>query len=531
MSAQEPSATARPRRVLDGIAVALFVAACAAPAVGAWLRPEAGAMSVRAEQRRPAPPPAIPTSLRAAARLPRELKLWHDDHLGLRDVILRTRSQLLWSGLGISPTPSAAMGTDGWLWYASESSMHAWRGAAPLWEYHVEDWARVFRDRAAWCKARGIAYVAALAPNKMEVYPERVPPPYEKLGPSRYDQITNALAQGSPPWFLDLRAELRDERTHDGENDFTYSQRGTHWTTRAALRGAVAMLTRARSAGVEVEIPKRSDFEFVPLPFDDDGWTGQLHMPYLPYEVQPVLSRNLARRWRPSANLDAEPKRVETATGVAELPRLWMVHDSFGAALRPMLAPFFSKVTYDWNLLGDFDPKAMAEFAPNLVIDLHTERQIFRRPPDFIASLDYAERAARFDRAGPSVWTLAASRDRARADDTLSCTPDGAGLLLEARRWGSYLLFPDADLSVPGTPILRLELEAEHEANLYVQWQLQDQPGWRAGPAVRRPLTGGPEVFTIEIRDATARGPLRISPEVAAGKVRLRAAEIRSATW
>jgi len=522
---------ARRPRALDVATVVLFVAACAAPAVGALLRPGAAAESVRGEQRTPAATPSLPRTLRAAARIPRELKAWHDDHLGWRDLVLQLRSRLLWYGLGVSPAASAVIGDDDWLWYAGESSMDAWRGASPLRPSHVEGWTRVFRDRAEWCRARGFVYVAALAPNKMEVYTERVPRTYRKVGPSRYDQISVALAAEPGGWFVDLRAELRSERERDTVDDYTYSRRGTHWSTRAALRGGAAILARVREAGGTVEIPERSDFEFVPMAFDDDGWRGQLHLPDLEKEVQPLLGRNLARPWRPTERLDAVPKRVETMTGVDALPRAWFVHDSFGAILRPMLAPFFAHVVHDWKPLGDFDSHAMIEFAPDFVIDLHTERQIFRDPPDLIASLDQDESKARFERADAPIWTLADSALRAVSDDDLSLSGNGDGLVLEAHRSGAGVVFPDADLSVRGTPILRLAIDSERGAFIYVQWQLHGQSTWRMAPAVRRKITSGTQELLIEILDTDARGPFRISPEVAAGSVRLTAAEIRSASW
>lgn len=523
--------SARRPRALDVAAAVLLVAACAAPAVGALLRPGAAAESVRAEQRTPAPWPSMPRSSREAARMPRLVKSWHDDHLGLRDLVLEARSHLLLGLLGVCPTSSAVIGDDDWLWYAGEGSMDAWRGANPARPAHIEAWTRVFRDRAAWCKARGIAYCAALAPNKMEIYPERVPPPYVPIGPSRYDQITAALKAEPGGWYLDLRDELRDERRHDVVDDYTYSRRGTHWSTRAALRGGIALISMARAAGVAVEVPRRSDFEFVPLPFDDDAWRGQLHLPDMEMEVQPVLGRNLARRWRPTERLDGLPKRVETLTGVDELPRMWVVHDSFGAALRPMLAPYFSRITYDWKTLGDFDPPAMIEFAPHVVLDLHTERQIFRNPPDLIASRDQAECAARFERAGAPVWTLAGSESRAVADEHMTCATDGSGLVLRALRPGAGVAFLDADANVAGTAILRLEFEAEHDAPIEVQWHVQGRDGRRPAPAVRHWITGGPQVLCVEILDPEARGPIRVCPGVAAGTVRLRAAEIRSASW
>lgn len=522
--------TARRPRAFDVAAVALLVAACGLPAVGSIVRPEATENSVRDERRAPASWPGMPRSAREAARWPRLFKSWHDDQLGFRDVVLEARSRLLLHGMGISPTASALI-DDGWLFYAAESSVEAWRGAAPLAREHVDDWVRVFRDRTGWCGARGIVYRATLAPNKYEVYPERVPAPHAKIGPSRYDQIHDALSAERGGWYVDMRSVLIDERRHDAVDDYTYSRSGTHWTARAALRGCVALLESARSVGFDVEIPRREHFRFAPFSFDDDAWRGQLHLPDYPLETQPLLVGNLGRAWRPTERLDDQRKRVETMTGDKTLPRLWLVHDSFGMAVRPMLAPYFSRVTCDWKVLGEFDPEAMRAFAPHLVIDLHTERQVYRSLPDFIASRDAAERAKRFQRAGVVAWSLPQSAARVRTEGRITAEHVGDELVLESSEAGGAIVIADARLRVRGTPILRLELDAEHAGPLHVQWQLRGGTTWRTAQVREVELAAGPQEVLVEILDPDARDGLRIGVPASLGRVRLRAAEVRSANW
>src|SRR5205085_9443984 len=160
--------------------------------------------------------------------------------------------------------------------------------------------------------------------------------------------------------------------------------------------------------------------------------------------------------------LDLKPTRIEALSADKTLPRLWLVHDSFGVLLRMMLPPFFSRTACDWNGLGDLDPPAVLAFAPNLVIDVHTERQVFLAPPDLIESADRSERATRFERARP-VWKLAGSARRFTAEKNLTCAVEGDELVLAAQRPRAGLVLNDVDTGVEGTAILRLDLEVEGE--------------------------------------------------------------------
>jgi len=521
-----------PRRIFDRATTLLFVGALAAPAAAALLRPDAARQSVLDEQRTPAPAPKKPEDLSQLALWPQQFQAWFDDHLGLRDVLLEGRSKLLYFGLGVSPTPSAVIGPDGWLFYAKQTSFESWRGIAALETARIQGWTRLLRDRADWCRARGIVYVAAFTPNKMEVYPDRVPLPYEQLGPTRYDQLNDALLAEPGGWYLDMRAELREESTRDAESDYVYSQRGTHWTARGAIRGALAILRLARAAGLAAEDPPASSFVLRPIPFDDDAWRLQLHLPGLPFEVQPGLDRNVVRKWTWSGgDLHELGSQIETRTAADHLPRLWVVHDSFGGTLRKMMAPFFSHAKFDWRGVYVFDPAAILAFEPDLVVDVHTERVFDLEPPERIAAADEAQRRARFEGGSPPTWTLDPAHELVTPDAGVRVArADGAiAITVEERALG--VEFPDAKLDEERTVLIRIDVEVEHPGALYVQWSRQGATEWlRTAVAPRRLSAGRQEVY-VEVRDPLARGPIRLIPSPESGTVRIRAAEIRAAGW
>lgn len=532
MSAEpKPRGNPRARRILDLATTALFLAGICAPALAALLRPDAASRSVEDEQRTPSGAPGFPRNVYELALLPPRVEAWFDDHLGLRDVLLEARSRLLLFGLGVSPTPSAVIGPDGWLWYAKEHTFEAWCGTSPLSAERVTAWQRVLRDRAEWCRAHGIVYVVAFTPNKMEVYPARVPSPYERIGPSRYDQMNAALLGEPGGWYLDMRAELIEESTRDAEADTVYWQRGTHWSTRGAMRGALALLRHARAAGVDVEVPPVSAFELRPVGFDDDMWTRQLHLPELGLEIQLGLQNLQARGWTSDQVLDAIPKRVETEADGEHLPRLWMAHDSFGLAIRPMLAPFFARTTFDWANEHTFDPPAMLAFEPDLVVDLYTERVFEILPPNRIGSADEAARRARFERGERSSWKLDPATAAATADPGVHLTRADGAIAFASSEVVAGVVLTDAAMTAEETPVLRIELEAEHKGPFYVQWSRAGQDGWRRTAAAPRRLVEGRQEIFVEVLDPSACGPIRLIPSREVGTVRVTALEIRDAGW
>lgn len=522
-------------RSVDIAATVLFLAACSAPAVAALLRPGAAAASVLAENRRPAELPDFPRSPRDAALVPRRLKAWFADHLGLRDVLMEARADLLFHGLDVSPSHTAVIGDDGWLWYVGENSMNAWRGAAPSSPVHIESWVHALRDRAAWCAAHGATYVVAFTPNKMELYPERVPPLYEKVGPSRYEQIAIALKADNARWFVDLGAELLDERRNDGPGDTVYSKLGTHWNARGAFRGARALLENAKNAGVPVEIPERDDLELMSMSIDDDGWGKVLHLRDWSLETQLVLRRSHRRRFETEGNVALQAERVETISGADPVLSAWILHDSFGALLRPILAPHFARAVFTKLKPGELKPLMTEDLAPKIVIDLHTERALFWPSPWLLRSSGEAEAADRFARSSEVLWRLADSFERRVVDEGIDCAFVDGELVITARRPGPSVKFPDVRLDVSGTPILHMRVDAEFASTLYLEWPNEDRSasGFGATEWFRKDckLTGGAQDLWIEILDPAARGPIRIRPDVAAGNVRVQSAEIRSAGW
>lgn len=524
--------SAHPRRFLDAATTLLFLAALGAPTVAALLRPDAAHKSVLDEQRTPSPPPKKPEDLSQLALWPQQTQAWFDDHLGLRDVLLEGRSKLLYFGLGVSPTPSAVISPDGWLFYAKQTSFESWRGISPLEPARIQGWARLLRDRAAWCRAHGIVYVAAFTPNKMEIYPARVPMPYERLGPTRYDQMNDVLLVEPGGWYLDLRAELREESTRDTEGDYVYSQRGTHWTARGAIRGALAILRTARAAGLAAEDPPASSFVLRPIPFDDDAWRLQLHLPGLDFEMQPGLDHNTVREWTFSGgDIHELGSQIETKTAAEHLPRAWVVHDSFGGTLRKMMAPFFSHAKFDWRGVYVFDPAAILAFEPDLVVDIHTERVFDLEPPERIAAADEAQRRARFEGGSAPTWTLDPATDAVTADPGVHLARPAGAIECASSERTLGIVLQDAKLDEERTALIRIDIEAERPGAFYVQWSRSGQTEWMRTAVAPRRLVAGRQQIHVEVRDPIACGPIRLIPSPEAGTLRIRAAEIRAAGW
>src|SRR5262245_58909489 len=91
---------------------------------------------------------------------------------------------------------------------------------------------------------RGIEYVFAIGPNKESIYPEQVPPRYNRVGPTRMDQLVAHLEAHSDFRILDLRPALRRARADDRPDVHLYFELGTHWNGRGARAAAREMQRR-----------------------------------------------------------------------------------------------------------------------------------------------------------------------------------------------------------------------------------------------------------------------------------------------
>src|SRR5947208_9806557 len=173
IDAAKRPAGAHPRaRAADAVLVAAFVTILALP-LAANIAGHDGA-DPQAENRELAPAPRFGPSW-SLVDYGSAVNRWFEDHFGFRAALVRWYAETRYFWLGVSPSSTVIKGRDGWLFYADDGAAEDLTNASPLAEAELEDWRETLVRTRTWLRARGIAHVFTMPPDKHVIYPEEIP--------------------------------------------------------------------------------------------------------------------------------------------------------------------------------------------------------------------------------------------------------------------------------------------------------------------------------------------------------------------
>lgn len=552
-----PHVQGRFRAVCDRVLAGLFVAFCAVPAVLTWLEPPTSG-SIEREFRRPAPEPKRPSNRAEAEAWPAQFDAWYQDHFALRPRWIRLHNQLSLGVFGVSPTSEIVVGPDTWMFTTRDRAVDVWRGADPFSAEELELWTRVLEDRREWCAQHGVQYLFAIAPNKESIYPEYFPARFDKLGPSRREQLVAHVAQRSDFPLLDLAEPVRAAKAGLPAGEQLYYPLGTHWNDRGAVPAALALEARLHALDARVPVRAANAFRFEATDFQDDSWAGRLYLEdrlrqpnanavferAIPAAAWERLRLFLERRDKtPSERarfeltpLDGEPAgwRIEVEGGIhvhvrregVALPRAVVFHDSMGEKLRPLLAESFSSIAFRW--VPDFDTATIEAERPDVVLQVFVERALAAVSLS-TSPLDTQERlAAEF---AQSRTTLLAGLERLTLPPGAKsvAVPEGQGAL-RVDYGGSAVELPELEVPAGHWALVRVELDSPLDTALLLEFLTARFATYsRLARGVQRPLPAGEgRVVYVKLRVPGLSGRIRLHPGLAAGSYRLRSLEVRA---
>lgn len=516
-----PSVT-QSHRAVDLATSALFLLALCAPAVDQLVRPDEARDTSEHELRPPEPRPGWPRGLADVSSFPRRHEAHFDDTFGLRDVLLRWRALQYWFALDTSPSPVLDKGRTGWTYYRGESSREVHRGVQPFAAGELDEWVASLRERRDLAAQQGARYLFLICPNKETIYPERAPASWDPVGPTRLDQLVERLARAGDVPFLDLRPVLRAARARDAEDDWAYTEHGTHWHGRGAWAGYRAILERLQGdfpglAGVTLEDCRPVESEF------RENLARQMYLehelPQRHYTLEPPRTSEVLH-----PSIHAEGARLVTRQAI-EAPRLLWFHDSFGPYLQGAMCETFAHVDARWT--PAFDPEALFEARPDVVLETYVERVLVATRP-WRRPVDLRSPAERFEAATDVAWRdppddeARAARPEGRA--LVERRPEGLHLEVPGLREGLEL--PELVLGPGEEALLRVEVAAPAPVDLGVFVRV----GGELAPDRMR-LELGPRtpsvVFRLPVDEGAFQVLLRVIPP--ARSVDLRGLEIRRA--
>jgi hypothetical protein len=341
-----------------------------------------------AENRELAAFPRLERSWRAAAAFGPDLSAWFEDHFGFRSRLVRWYGETRLFVLGVSPSAAVARGRDGWFFYADDKAIEDYANDPPMTPDAIGNWTRALANARDWLKARGIAYVFTVAPDKHVVYGENMPPTIARVAPvSRTDQLLVAAGDAGIA-AVDLRPALftarRDERI--------YQKTDTHWNDRGALVAYQQLIAAVRAQAPAVPPAwTRDDFTPVVRMIPGMDLAGMMGLTRALEEIDLPLVPKRPRRARVVEPAGAEPTaeegRLVTEIAGSTLPRALIIRDSFTSRLVPFLSEHFSRAVYLWQ--NDFLPQDVVREKPDVVIQEIVGRHLY----SFVPSPELVERA------------------------------------------------------------------------------------------------------------------------------------------
>lgn len=357
--------------------VVLFVAVIALPLV-ANLAGVDGA-DPGAENRELAALPRVDGSWTSIAALPAGFSAWFDDHFGFRSRLVRGYGESRLFGLGVSPSAAVIKGAEGWFFYGDDKAVEDYANVEPMTDEALANWRAAILAARDWLRARGIAYVFTITPDKHVVYGEAMPRSIARVGDlSRADQLFTALQDTG--LAVDVRPALFEAKTRER----VYQRTDTHWNERGAL-AAYQQIINAVRARVPATPPawKRDDFTPAERAIEGLDLAGMMGLTRVLDELDMTLAPRRPRRARVVEPAGARPTdeegRLVTEIDDPSLPRAVIFRDSFTSRLVPFLSEHFSRAVYLWQ--NDFDADAVMKEHPDVVIQQIVGRHLYNFIP------------------------------------------------------------------------------------------------------------------------------------------------------
>lgn len=307
------------------------------------------------------------------------LGAWFNDHFGLRSTFVRGYGEAQLFVFGASPSASVIKGRDGWFFYADDKAIEDYVSEDPFTPEALANW-RSALDRAdRWLRARHIAYLFLIAPDKHVLYPDEMPSTLVRIGDmSRADQFYRRL------WDTRVLVDVRPSLVAARSRERIYQKTDTHWNDRGAFVAYQAIINAARAPAPSIPVAwTRDDFDAVTLDVAGKDLAGMMGLKRVLREQDLRLVPRRPRLARvvepPGGRPDDEVGRLVTEIPGSTLPRAVIFRDSFASHLAPFLSEHFSRAVYLWQ--NDFDAEVVEREHPDIVIQEIVGRHLYNFIP------------------------------------------------------------------------------------------------------------------------------------------------------
>ena len=481
------------------------------------------------ENRAAAHAPDVPQTFAALMEFPAAFQAYYGDNYGFRETLLALDALVKLRVFGASPAKDVIVGKAGWLYFNADHALELALGRRRLSSEEVECWIRALEARERWLAERHIAYVFAFAPNKEEIYPEHVPSRLERLAPSPIDDLAALARAHGTTCFLDLRPSLLSEKALAERGDPVYHPGDTHWTSRGAWAACNALLDHLHASVPSFgrAIAARSDRVERRIPCEAGDLDRQVGRPSSLASMPCFEPRNPRAR----QVLYREFPRQEWRFAIDDpsLPRVLLLHDSFGPGLQPYLAEHCSELVCRWDYT--LAQSVIDKMHPDVVIQIYTERgvalppvpmttPVLRKTPEECSAIAKTIIVDDLESAPAALV--------ARGSTTLTALAPGAhaGIAVETTSAADTIATPPVALQAGSHPILRIDITAPRPTDLSVFYGTRADPRYQRARTCLVALDAGRNDVCVELLVDDVEGPLLVRPGLEPGRYELHRLEI-----
>lgn len=365
------------RRFTNAILVVAFLAVITSPLAANLSGRDGG--DPEGENRVLAPFPTLEPTWSSMASFGTGLDVWFQDHFGFRSTLVRWYGVTRYFWLHVSPSPLVIRGKQGWLFYADDGGVDDFTNAHPLSAEETARWRQTIVRVRDWCRARGIAYVFTILPDKHATYPEYFDDTVRQAtSVSRADQVFTAT--GDTGVVVDVRPAISPAKAHDRLFHVT----DTHWNERGAFVAYQEIIAAVRRQLPAVPPARdRSMFNRTSRILDGRDLAAIVGLKRVLHEEDLRLVSKEPRGYKviePAGGYaTGGDGRIVTEIPGSSLPRAVVFRDSFTSALAPFLSEHFSRVVYLWQY--DFDADQVLKERADVVIAQIVGRHLYTYTP------------------------------------------------------------------------------------------------------------------------------------------------------
>lgn len=464
-------------------------------------------------------------------QFPEKFTSYFQDHFGLRDNLIDLNSSIMLDYFDTSPSPFVLKGKDNWFFYIAGDIAEDHFGLRNAQVEQLEKVSEVLIDHREWLRSLGIQYLFVPVPNKINVYADKLPDRIKGLsGMTYYQQLTQYRDEEISENIVDVYQLLKQAR----KDRDVYYRTDTHWNYDGALVTFNQIIIQLKQWFTELTTINENNIVRKEITLSGD-LTNMLHQINDISEknshinvIAPCASSN--NKFSLSNSLYSKIRNIEPSRALpfengcqSENLTVLVIHDSFGAYLRPFLNEKFKKVVYS----NKYNLRELQEFIMALKPDIVIEERVMRDVNHTLAhDLEMEEKVVAFQMSEVERSLLDISENR--ENDTVQSTINVSvkkitdGYNLYARNADPQLFFKFRPEGRVKRYNVMVELIAPDDTHLRLFYKIPGMVDFDQKHSVLREIKKGYNKLYFHLPHAQLDGRVRLDPGSVAGEYLLR---------